>query len=53
VITRDIKGCIYIHPYFKFQGDPVDTGIPDENPSYFSFDMADLEEYSEDMARLP
>jgi hypothetical protein len=52
-LQQEINGCSYVQPYFKIQVNPTDVQIPDENPIYYSFSIADLEEYSEGMKQLP
>jgi len=52
IITREIDGCSYIHPYFKFQVHPTDKQIPDENTIHFPFNITELKYYSEGVKQL-
>ena len=39
IITREIDGYAYIHPYFKFQKHPTDPEIDDENPLFIELNV--------------
>jgi hypothetical protein len=56
IITRDIKGCTYIHPYFKLPLRPKDYPTPDINPLYLYLGYDDehkLKKYAGNIQSLP
>ena len=52
LITREIQGCSYVHPYFNFQFHPSNMDISDENPMYVPFSMNNLEDYLDGVKKL-
>jgi hypothetical protein len=52
LVTPEINGHTYYHPYFKFQVHPTDKQITDKNPVYRLFDESDLTNYSEGIKQL-
>jgi len=52
IVTREINGFNYIHPYFKFQVDRYKKNIPDENPIFLTFNVNELKNYSQGIKQL-
>ncbi|CAF3737355.1 unnamed protein product [Rotaria sordida] len=53
IVTREINGYTYIHPYFKFQIHSTDPQSPNLNPKYIYFDSTiEFKTYSETLRQL-
>ncbi|CAF2510349.1 unnamed protein product [Rotaria sp. Silwood2] len=54
IVTAEINGYTYYHPYFKFQVHPTDLNSPNINPRFiFLGNTVELKPYSELLKQLP
>ncbi|CAF1401178.1 unnamed protein product [Rotaria sordida] len=54
IVTAEINGYTYYHPYFKFQVHRTDMNSPNQNPQFIFLDnTVELKPYSELLKQLP